>query len=71
MSTSKTIAGMTGPTLVAMAVAMLLNLGSFPAVAEQVSHDLALIFLSSILLLLPARCSTRRRLGIGQRLRYA
>ena len=39
MNTSKTIAGLIGPTLVAMAASMLLNVGSFPALAEQVSHD--------------------------------
>ena len=50
MRTSKTIAGLIGPTLVAVAVAVLLNLGSFPALAEQVSRDSALIFLSGILL---------------------
>ena len=49
-ATSKTIAVLIGPTLVAMAVAILLNLGSFPAVAEQLSRDLALIFVSGILL---------------------
>ena len=50
MRTSKTIAGLIGPTLVAVATAVLLNLGSFPALAEQVSRDPALIFLSGILL---------------------
>ncbi len=50
MLTSKTIAGLIGPTLVAIAAAMLLNLGSFPAMAEQVSREPALIFLSGILL---------------------
>ena len=34
MNTSKTIAGLIGPTLVAMAASMLLNVGSFPALAE-------------------------------------
>ena len=48
---SKTIAGLMGPTLLAMGIAMLLNLGSFPVMVEQVSHDIALIFLSGILLL--------------------
>jgi hypothetical protein len=48
--TSKTIAGLIGPTLVTIAVAAVLNLGSFPALAQQVSRDLALIFLSGILL---------------------
>jgi hypothetical protein len=39
MTTSKTIAGLIGPTLVAIAASMLLNTGSFPALAEQVSRD--------------------------------
>jgi hypothetical protein len=50
MTTSKTIAGLIGPTLVALAAGMLLNIGSFPALAEQVSRDSALIFVSGILL---------------------
>jgi hypothetical protein len=50
MTTSKTIAGLIGPTLVAIAAAMLLNLRSLPAFAEQVSRDPALIFVSGILL---------------------
>ena len=50
MATSKTIAGLIGPTLVAIAVGILLNLGSFPAIAEQVSCDPALILVSGILL---------------------
>jgi len=50
MTTSKTIAGLIGPTLVAIVAGMLLNIGSFPALAEQVSHDPALIFVSGILL---------------------
>ena len=50
MTLSKTIAGLIGPTLVAIAAAMLLNLGSFPTLAEQVSRDPALILLSGILL---------------------
>jgi hypothetical protein len=49
MTTSKSIAALIGPTLVAIAVAMLLNLGSFPALAQQASRDPALIFLSGIL----------------------
>ena len=44
------IAGLIGPTLVAIAAGMLLNLGSFPALAEQISRDPGLIFLSGILL---------------------
>src|SRR3981189_529582 len=50
MTTSKTIAGLIGPTLVAIAAGMLLNIGSLPPVAEQVSRDPALIFVSGILL---------------------
>ena len=50
MTPSKMIAGLIGPTLFAIAVAMLLNLGSFPAMVEQVSRDPALIFVSGTLL---------------------
>jgi len=50
MAMSKAIAGLIGPTLVAIAAGMLLNLGSFPAIAEQVSRDPALILISGILL---------------------
>jgi hypothetical protein len=39
-----------GPTLVAIAAAMVLNFASLPELAEQVSHDPGLIFLSGILL---------------------
>lgn len=51
MTTSKMIAGLIGPTLVAIAAAMLINVGSFPALTEQISRDPALIFVSGILLL--------------------
>jgi hypothetical protein len=47
---SKMIAGLIGPTLIAIAAGMLLNLGSFPALAEQISRDPGLIFVSGILL---------------------
>jgi hypothetical protein len=50
MTTSKTIAGLIGPTLAAIALGMLFNLASFPALAEQVSREPALIFLSGVLL---------------------
>ncbi|TYO68447.1 FHIPEP family type III secretion protein [Bradyrhizobium hipponense] len=50
MTTSKTIAGLIGPTLVAIAAGMLLNIGSFPELAEQVSRNPALIFVSGALL---------------------
>ena len=50
MTTSKNIAALIGPTLIAIALAMLFNLGSFPAMIDQVSRDPALIFLSGVLL---------------------
>ena len=50
MTTPKMIAGLIGPTLIAIAAGMLLNLGSFPALAEQISRDPGLIFVSGILL---------------------
>jgi hypothetical protein len=50
MPTTKTIAGLIGPTLAAIALGVLLNLASFPALAEQVSREPALIFLSGVLL---------------------
>ena len=43
VTTSKTIAGLIGLTLVAIAAAMLFNFGSFPALAEQISRDPGLI----------------------------
>lgn len=51
MAMSKMIAGLMGPTLLAMGIGMLLNLGSFAVMVEQVSHDIALIFVSGVLLL--------------------
>jgi hypothetical protein len=50
MTLSKTIGGLLGPTLVAMALAMLLNLGTMSAIAAQIARDTALIFLSGVLL---------------------
>jgi hypothetical protein len=44
MTTSKSIAGLIGPTLVVGAVAVLLNLGTWPALVEQGFRDPALIF---------------------------
>ena len=41
MTTSKTIAGLIGPTLVAIASGMLLNIGSLPALAELDKQQLA------------------------------
>ena len=39
-----------GPTLIAIAAAILLNFASFPELAEQISRDPGVIFLSGILL---------------------
>jgi hypothetical protein len=50
MTTSKMIAGLIGPTFIAIAAAIILNFGSFPALAEQISRDAGLILLSGILL---------------------
>lgn len=46
MTTSKSIAGLVGPTLVAGAVAVLLNLSTWPALVGQGFRDPALIFVS-------------------------
>lgn len=46
MTTSKSIAGLIGPTLVAGAVAVLLNLGTWPALVEQGFRDPAVVFVS-------------------------
>jgi len=46
---SETIAGLIGPTLVAIAAAILLNLGTLPVLIEEASRDAALIYLSGIL----------------------
>jgi hypothetical protein len=50
MVTSKTIAGLVGPTLVAVAAALLLNLGSISAVLEPLSRDPALVLIYGIFL---------------------
>ena len=49
MANSKTIAGLIGPTLIALAAALLINLGSISALAESVSHDPALVLMSGVL----------------------
>ena len=46
MTTSKSIAALIGPTLVAGAVAVLLNLGIWPSLVEKAFRDPALIFVS-------------------------
>jgi hypothetical protein len=59
MTPSKTIAGLVGPTLAAIAVSLLLNLGSLPALMEQASRDPALIFMSGIIIFVPGLAIVR------------
>jgi hypothetical protein len=61
MTTSKAIAGLIGPTPVDIAAGMLLNFGSFPPLAELVSRDPALIFVSAILLFVAGLAIVRVR----------
>jgi hypothetical protein len=49
LANSKTIAGLIGPTLIALAAALLINLGSISTLVESVSHDPALVLVSGIL----------------------
>jgi len=49
MANSKTIAGLIGPTLIALAATLLINLNSISALVEPVSHDPALVIVSGIL----------------------
>jgi hypothetical protein len=51
MATTKTIAGLMGPTLLGLGLAMLINAGHFPEMAKQIGNDPGLIFVSGILLL--------------------
>jgi uncharacterized membrane protein HdeD (DUF308 family) len=51
MATTKTIAGLMGPTLLAIGLAMLINADHFPEMAKQIGNDPGLIFVSGILLL--------------------
>ena len=52
MATSKLIAGLIGPLLIAMGCALLINRELFPVIIDQMSHDYALIFVSGLLSLL-------------------
>ena len=45
------IAGLMGPTLLAIGIAMLVNARHFPEMAKQIGNDPGLIFVSGILLL--------------------
>ena len=49
MTSSKMIAGLAGPALVALAAALLINLGSISALIEPVSHDPALVLISGMI----------------------
>jgi len=49
MANSKTIAALIGPTLIALAAALLINLGSISALVASVSHDPALVLVSGVL----------------------
>ena len=51
MATTKMIAGLMGPTLLAIGIAMLVNARHFPEMAKQIGNDPGLIFVSGILLL--------------------
>jgi len=50
MTTSKAIAGLMGPTLVAGAISVLINLASWPAMAEQAFRNPGLILMSGFML---------------------
>jgi hypothetical protein len=49
MAHSKTIAGLMGPSLIALAAALLINLGSMSTLVEAVSRDPAIVLVSGIL----------------------
>ena len=49
MANWKTLAGLIGPTLIALAAATLINLGSISTLVESVSHDPALVMVSGVL----------------------
>ncbi len=52
MQHSKLIAGLIGPLIAAMGIALLINRDLLPAMASQIARDQGLIFLSGILSLL-------------------
>lgn len=49
MTNSKTIAGLIGPTLIALAASLLVNLNAIAALVEPVSHDPALVLISGVI----------------------
>ncbi len=46
MATSKTIAALLGPTLIASAASIFLNLDAWPGIVDQAFHNPALVFVS-------------------------
>ena len=46
MGTSKTIAALLGPTLIASAASIFLNLDAWPGIVDQAFHNPALVFVS-------------------------
>ncbi|QGM96253.1 hypothetical protein, partial [Methylocystis parvus] len=53
MHTSKTVAALLGPTLVASAAMLLLNLGAMPAIIEELSKSPMLIILAGYAAFVP------------------
>ena len=50
MAHSKLIAGLVGPLLVVIGIAMLINHQLFPTMIGEIAHNIGLIFLSGILI---------------------
>lgn len=50
MTNSKQIAGLIGPTLIAVGAANLANLANMPVLVEQASHEPVLIYVSGVLM---------------------
>jgi len=50
MATSKSIAALLGPTLIASGASIFLNLDAWPGMVDQVFHDPGLVFVSGYLL---------------------
>ena len=67
MEISKTIAGLMGPTLVALAAALFANIDSISALVEPVSHDPASVGLGSAVVCGGARHRARAQ-SLGRRL---
>jgi hypothetical protein len=65
MTTSKMIAGLMGPTLIAVMAAMLLNLGSLPVLTEEISHEPVLILVAGALLFVAGLAIVRAQLAIA------